>query len=165
MPPVTPMQHIPLYFDLRHIVAGQGFIAAVRMRGRATGVEDFGSIWIYGVNPGGIAEHGPDLKSAYANFRRFLVGVMSDLAEDAADFIEFRAAVSDFLEETNAESVAEWTEARDEVRKGHVPKVDLPREGDDLSAEVEVDDLSNARPPEITPAINEPAYPQERLAA
>lgn len=159
------MPHLPLYFDVRQVVAGRGFLAAVRMRGRATCMEDFGSNWVYGVNPGEIAHHGPDLKTAYANFRQFLVGVLSDIAEDAADFVEFRASVSEFLDETDAESVAEWTAARDEVRKGRVPDVDLPREHGDLRPEVTVDDLSNARPTEITPAINQPAGPQERLAA
>lgn len=159
------MPHLPLYFDVRQVVAGRGFLAAVRMRGRATCMEDFGSIWIYGVNPGGMAEHGPDRRSAYSNFRRFLVGVLSDIAEDAADFAEFRAAVTDFLEETDAESVDEWTEARREIRGGRVPEVDLPRVSEDLGPEVEVRDLSNAPATEITPAINEPHYPQERLAA
>ena len=159
------MQHLPLYFDLRQVVVGNGFLAAVRLRGRATGMEDFGSIWIYGVNPGGLADHGPDLKTAYGNFRRSLGLVLFDLAEDAADFDEFRAAVSDFLEQADAESVAEWIEARREIRSGRVPEVDFPQEGDDLEPELQVRDLSSARPSELTPDLNEIPAPQERLAA
>ena len=159
------MQHLPLYFDLRQVVVGNGFLASVRLRGRATGMEDFGSIWIYGVNPGGLADHGPDLKAAYANFRRSLGLVLFDIAEDAADFDEFRAAVSDFLDQTDAESVAEWTDARREIRGGRVPEVDFPIEGDDLEPEVQVRDLTTARSSELTPDLNEIPAPQERLAA
>lgn len=159
------MQHLPLYFDLRQVVVGNGFLAAIRLRGRATGMEDFGSIWIYGVNPGGLADHGPDLKTAYANFRRSLGLVLFDIAEDAADFDEFRAAVSDFLDQTDAESVAEWIEARREIRSGRVPEVDFPQEGDDLEPEMQIRDLTAARSSELTPDLNEIPAPQERLAA
>ena len=159
------MQNIPLYFDLREIVVGQGFIAAVRMRGRATGVEDFGSTWIYGVNPGGLADHGSDLKTAYGNFRRSLVCVLLDFAEEAADFGAFSQAVRGFLEATNSESVAEWEVARSEIREGRTPEVDLPPEKADLEPDLQVTDLSAARPADLTPAINELPEPQERLAA
>lgn len=161
---VTPMQNIPLYFDLRETVVGQGFIAAVRMQGRATAVEDFGSTWIYGVNPGGLADHGSGLKTAYGNFRRSLVCVLLDFAEEAADFGAFSEAVRDFLEATNAESVAEWDVARSEIRNGRTPEVDLPAEKADLEMSVRITDLSATRPADLTPAINE-LEPQERLAA
>ena len=164
IPAVTPMQHTPLYFDLRQVVVGNGFVAAVRLRGRATGMEDFGSIWIYGVNPGALAGHGPDLKTAWANFRHSLGLVLFDLAELAADFGAFRRALSKYLLATDRESVDEWIEARREVRGGRVPEVDFPRESDDLEPELQVRDLTTAGPSELTPDLNEVPAPQERLA-
>lgn len=159
------MQHIPLYFDLRQVVVGNGFLAAVRLRGRATGMEDFGSIWIYGVNPGGLADHGADLKTAYANFRRFLGLVMFDLGEMAADFSAFRRDLSKFVHATDRESMDEWISARREIRGGRVPEVDFPHENDDLDLELQIRDLTTAPPTELTPDLNEIPAPQERLAA
>lgn len=158
-------QHIPLYFDLREVVVGRGFIAVVRMRGRATSMEDFGSTWMYGVNPGALAEHGSDLKSAYANFRRSLIELLFDFAELADDFNAFRRAVSKHFYATDHESVDEWVAARREVRGGRVPEVDLPWEKDDLEPELHVRDLAETRRADLTPAINEQPAPQERLAA
>ena len=159
------MQRLPIYFDLRQVVVGNGFIAAVRLRGRATGTEDFGSTWIYGVNPGALADHGPDLKTAYANFRQSLGLVLFDLAELAADFGAFRRALSKYLHATDRESMDEWVEARREVRSGRVPEADFPLESDDLEPELEVRDLTAAGPSELTPDLNETPAPQERLAS
>lgn len=165
LPPVEQKQHLPLYFDLREVVVGRGFIAVVRMRGRATCVEDFGSTWIYGVNPGALAEHGSDLKAACANFRRSLIELLFDFAELAADFDTFCRAVSEHFRATDRESVDEWIEARREVRRGRVPEVDLPRESGDLEPDLQVRDLVKTRPSELTPALNEQPAPRERLAA
>lgn len=165
IPAVTPMQRLPLYFDLRQIVVGNGFVASVRLRGRATGMEDFGSIWIYGVNPGALADHGPDLETACANFRHSLGLVLFGLAELAADFGAFRRALSKYLEATDRESVDEWIEARREIRGGRMPEVDFPPESDDLEPQLQVLDLTTAGPSALTPDLNEVPAPQERLAA
>ena len=159
------MQHIPLYFDLRQVVVGNGFLAAVRLRGRATGMEDFGSIWIYGVNPGGLADHGPDLRTAYASFRRSLGLVMFDLAELADDFDAFRRDLTKYFHATDRESVDEWIAARREIRGGRVPEVDFPQANDDLDLELQIRDLTTAPLTELTPDLNEVPAPQERLAA
>lgn len=159
------MQHLPLYFDFRTFVEGQGFVAAVHMRGRATGMPDFGSYWIYGVNPGGLAEHGEEVKAAYAAFRTALTGVLFDFAEEAADFSEFQREVEVFLAETDDESVAEWIEARRAIREGAVPpNLDLRRETEDLEPELTIRNLLDpASAPTLR--INVLRADQELLAA
>lgn len=159
------MQHLPLYFEFRGFVEGRGFVAAIRMRGRATATEDFGSTWIYGVNPGGLAEHGEEVKSAYAAFRTALFGVLFDFAEEAADFSEFQREVETFLAETDDESVAEWIEARRAIREGAAaPDLDLRRETEDLQPDLTIRNLLDPASAPTLP-INVLPVEQERLAA
>lgn len=159
------MQHLPLYFDFRAFVEGRGFVAAVHIRGRATGSSDFGSYWIYGVNPGGLAEHGEELKSAYAAFRTALTGVLFDFAEEAADFSEFRREVEIFLAETDDDSVAEWIEARRAIREGAAPPdLDLRRETEDLEPDLTIRNLLDPASAQTLP-INVLRADQELLAA
>ena len=161
------MQSIPLFFRFQQVVCGKGFLAEVRFEGRATCAREFGSTWMYGVNPGALAEEGTDMKAAYANFRNALVGVLFDLAEDAGSFEEFRAAARSFYEATDRDSVVEWEEARRRVRQGADPGVD-----DDLDLRRETGEpdpcfrVIEVRPAAISPALNHFAPDQpSRLAA
>ena len=155
---------LPLYFDFREVVEGDGFIAALRMRGRVTGMRDFGSYWIYGVNPGGLAQSGDDLASAGANFRRALTEVLFDFAEEASDFDRFREEVRSFLNETDDGSTEEWVEARRQVRAGPVPEVGLRAETAELDPRLEIRNLLDpATGPE--PRLDVLPVAQEFLAA
>ena len=118
------MQHVPLYFHFEHVVFGRGFVADIRFLGRATCTREFGSTWMYGVNPGALAEEGETMQAAYANFRNALVAVFFDLAEEAGSFEAFRASARSFFEATDDESVQEWVEAREAVRAGQDPELD-----------------------------------------
>lgn len=102
---------IPLCFQFRTPVYGRGFVADVRIRGRITRVEEYGSTCIYGVNPGGLAAGGEDVNSAYLDFKSGLAATLFDLAKDANTFREFKAAAQDFIAATDDESVAEWESA------------------------------------------------------
>ena len=165
------MNNIPLFFRFEHIVFGRGFLADVRFLGRATctredGSED-GSAWMYGVNPGALAEEGNDMKSAVANFREALTGVLFDLAEGSGSFEEFRAAAQSFYEATDAESVAEWEEARQAIREGADPDLDpgldLRRETGDSGPDFKVVEVL---PSDVSPALNHfPADQPSQLAA
>ncbi len=146
------MQRLPLYFDLRVVAAGGRFLASVGMRGRITCEEEFGSTWMYGVNPGGLAENGEDLESACANFRRALTEIIGDSARQAADFGEFRADVEEFLLGTTEDLVDEWVSARQRIRAGSVPNLGLPQETADLGPVLHLLDLTRrgARRPAVT---------------
>lgn len=131
------MQKIPLYFDLREVVKGRTFVVTVRMRGRITGVaEGDGSVWMYGVNPAGLAVPGEDLKSAYAGFRRALGTTLTDFADWAQDFTQFRDELEAFFRCTADDIVSEWSAARQEIRDGFVPVLDWRRETADLEPEL-----------------------------
>ena len=158
------MQMLPLYFDLREVVEGDGFVAALRMRGRVTGMPEFGSYWIYGVNPGGLSENGDDLVSAKANFRRALTEVLFDLADRASDFAGFEGAVRAFLNGTNEDIVEEWSEARRKIQAGPVPEVGLRPETAELDPFLTIRNVLDRETAGSMP-INELPDPPERLAA
>ena len=160
------MQHIPLYFRFEQVVFGRGFVADICFLGRATCTREFGSTWMYGVNPGALAEEGETMQSAYANFQNALVGVFFDLAEEADDFEAFRAAARSFFEATDDESVREWVEAREAVRAGQDPELDS---GLDLRKETEEADSGFAvvevGPAEVVPGLNHFVPHQPNLLA
>ncbi len=151
---------IPLYFQFRTPVYGQGFVADVRIRGRITCVKEYGATCIYGVNPGGLAAGGEDVNSAYLDFKSGLAATLFDLAKDANTFREFKAAAQDFIAATDDESVAEWESARSEIRAGATPAecADLRRETEALPAEIAVERL---QPSKSSPALN----PEPKTAA
>lgn len=157
------MQKIPLYFDLEKIVNGGTFTAAVRLRGRITAVDEGdGSVWMYGVNPAGLACPGEDLQSAYAGFRRALGTTLTDFAERAPDFAQFRDELEAFFGGTAEDLVSEWSAARQEIRDGFVPESDFCRETADLEPELAI---RNPGAPDaaVAPSNEEPA--PARLAA
>lgn len=122
------MQKLPIYFDFKVRISGRPFGADVRIRGRVTCVEEFGAVWMYGVNPGSLAERGHDVQSAYEAFRQGVAEVLCDLAESAPDFESFREAATAFVATTNRASVTEWETARQAIRRGAAAQVDLRRE-------------------------------------
>ena len=160
------MQHIPLYFRFEQVVFGRGFVADIRFLGRATCTREFGSTWMYGVNPGALAEEGETMQSAYANFRNALVGVFFDLAEESDGCEAFRAAARSFFEGTDDESVREWVEAREAVRAGQDPELDG---GLDLQKETGEPDAGFAvvevHPAEVVPDLNHFVPHQPHLLA
>ena len=160
------MQSIPLYFRFEQAIFGRGFIADVRFLGRATCRREFGSTWMYGVNPGALAEEGETMQSAYLNFRNALVGVFFDLAEEAEGLDAFRAAARSFFEATDAVSVREWVEAREAVRAGNGPELDsgldLRRETGEPGSGFAVIEVL---PGEVAPRLNHFAPNQVNLLA
>ena len=116
------MNRYPLYFRFDEMVLGNGFVAGVRVDGQATAeVQEDGSVWIFGVYPGGLADVGPDLTAAFSAFRQAFRTVLVDIALEKRTFKAFKAEVERFVHETNNEAVAEWEEARRMVRAGHRP--------------------------------------------
>lgn len=151
------MQKSPLYFDLREVVKGRTFVVTVRMRGRITGVDEGdGSVWMYGVNPAGSACPGEDLKSAYAGFRSALGTTLTDFADRAQDFAQFRDELEAFFLGTADDIVSEWSSARQEIRDGSVPELDWRRETADVEPELRFRSPGERDAP-AAPADEEPA--------
>ena len=68
-------------------------------------IEDRGTgedVWIYGVNPGGLAAKGPNQKEAAEEFRASYRTVLIDLAEECIDFDAFKNQVEKFYWSTCA---------------------------------------------------------------
>ena len=135
------MREIPLFFNLVVELFGPQFAARVRVRGRITSVDEFGSTWMYGVNPA-LSAHGEGIPGAWAAFRQRIAETLSDLAEITADFSAFEEAAAAFITATDDESVAEWEAARQAIRDGAIPAIDLQHETGDIPPGVEVTELA-----------------------
>ena len=78
---------------------------------------DGGAIETLGPAPVEVA-HGAEAAQAAAGQAALEAAVLFDLASEAPDFCDFRASAGRFFEETDAETVAEWEAAREDVRAG-----------------------------------------------
>lgn len=107
---------LPLLFKFQKIIFGNGFIAGVRMSGRAMLVEDGEEVWINGVNPSTLAGGGRTREEAFADFRRGWSQVLVDIAAECKSLEEFRARASEFLAAETEEITAEWCNALKELR-------------------------------------------------
>lgn len=122
------MKNYPLLCGFREMVAGDGFLASVAIDGRALGVqEDDGTWWIYGVNPGAIAETGATLAEAHAALLRAFKAYTLDVASESKDFAAFDREVRRFFEQGDQETRAEWEAAVVEVRAGRLDLDPLPK--------------------------------------
>ena len=132
------MTRYPLLCSFQEFVPGRGYVAGVKMAGRALATEEAQEWWIYGVNPGGIAESGRTLIEAHAQLRASLRRYLSDVAHDAADFEAFKTEVERFFNETDAESIAEWEAAVADVRSGKTNLDELAKAPADAERSVKV---------------------------
>jgi hypothetical protein len=136
------MKRFPLFFRFDEMVLGNGFVAGVRVDGRATAeVQDDGSVWIFGVYPGAMAEGGPDLSTAFALFRLMYRRYLVDVAVESSTFLEFQAEVERDFFESSPEAIAEWEEARRLVRAGNQPVESMPRDTTDRPLQIVVANL------------------------
>lgn len=118
-------QQYPLLCGFRGLAAGKSFIATVAASGRALATcEDDGVWWMYGVNPGGIAQSGATLQEAHKNLGATFGTYLADVAAEAENFESFHAEVERFFKATNGPTEAEWSAAVAAVRAGKIN--DLP---------------------------------------
>jgi len=117
-------EHYPLIFTYRDLVEGMGFLAEVVAEGRVLAVtEGPDSYWMFGVNPGGLAEGAKSTAETQRLFREAYRAVLFDLIAESKDFAEFKAKAESFFRETNEAVEAEWKTAVTAIRQGKV-KVD-----------------------------------------
>jgi hypothetical protein len=118
---------LPLMFSFRHTLFGNGYAVEVRVQnGRALCVREDDAVWLYGVNPGGMAAYGNDPDEARASFRETFSRVLFDLANEAGDFADFERKVNAFFGETNEGYEGEWLAAVKRVREQHISATGLP---------------------------------------
>lgn len=127
------MNHCPLIFNFTEKVEGDGFMADVKMRGRILWVKEGGEMWMYGVQPGGVAACGKgegatylEFRQTYLEFRRTLQGVLFDISIDSPDYNSFQRKIRRFFKEVSKPTEEEWWEAVREAREGRIKVEDMP---------------------------------------
>jgi hypothetical protein len=125
----STMSRVPLLFTFRDRIVGMGFSARVESFGRVLGVAEGPSdVWIYGVEPGGLAASGTSPKEALEAFRQAFTEVLHDFAADARSFEEFRESIQQFFSAVNAPNEKDWLDAVAAVRAGKLDLGDMRKE-------------------------------------
>lgn len=130
----------PLLFTFVDKVEGNGFLAGIKVHGRLLAVEEPGTWWMYGVNPGGLAACGETRVEAYTELRQALMQVLFDIATESKDFYAFRKAAKDFFDETNTPHLKEWEAAREQVRAGNITLDGIRTETAESPRRIEIDE-------------------------
>jgi hypothetical protein len=139
------MNVFPLIYGFRELVAGAGFYAGVKVDGSALLKKEQDGWWMYGVQPGGIAERGETEYEAYLRFKQSFREVLADSATLCSSFDAFRAEVELLGRQVNDGWAAEWNQAREALRRGDLQPVgamaDLPRKTGEVDAGIAVVEL------------------------
>ena len=149
----------PVLFTYRDVVIGAGYVAHVEASGRFL-IEDKESgedVWIYGVNPGGLAANGPSQKEAAEEFRSSYRTVLIDLAEESIDFDAFKSQVETFYRSTCEATEQDWQEAVIRVRNGEIDSDWLVKKPAERECNIKVTCIASNRPePQIDakPSMN-----------
>jgi hypothetical protein len=152
----------PVLFTYRDVVIGAGYVAHVEASGRFL-IEDRGTgedVWIYGVNPGGLAAKGPGQEEAAEEFRASYRTVLIDLAEESVDFDAFKNQVENFYWSTCEATEKDWQGAVTRVRKGEIDSDWLAKKPAEHEYKIKVTCIASDRPqPQIdaNPSMNSPS--------
>ena len=147
---------LPLIFTYRDLVYGAGILADVRVRGRVLAVTEPDGVWMYGVNPGGLAASGATVPEAHAAFRRSFRAVLFDIAEDASGFDDFAEQARRFVNEAAAPVEVAWQEAVEAHRSSRFVLGIAARDMEKLPAETPISvDIVLKTQADFTTALNE----------
>jgi hypothetical protein len=150
----VPMKAWPLFMNCRVPVSGNGFRAGVTIKSRGLLVlEDDGDgeeYHLYGVNPGGLCSRGATPEEANNDFMVTLRAAMFDIADEAADFNDFKLQVESLLAATNDFYEKRWQESLALVRKNALNLPGAPRESGDTQPSVTVVALGEPKPADNT---------------
>jgi hypothetical protein len=114
------MERYSLLFTFKEVIYGKGFLALVVARGRALMAQEYDKWWLYGVQPGGMADSGQEIFEAQLNFRAAFKNILLDFAAESENFKEFEKAAKGFFNTIDAEDEKEWIKAREAIRSGKV---------------------------------------------
>ena len=111
----------PVLFTLHEVVSGNGFLAGVAVEGRGSLVhEEDEGWWLYGVEPGGLAENGDSPQEAHLKFVEDFRKVLFDVASDAPSFDDFESEVVRILCQLNEPEAERWERAVKAIRAGEI---------------------------------------------
>jgi hypothetical protein len=129
----------PLIFTYRGTILGKGFVANIEFQGRVLACPESTGVWVYGVNPGAIAVSAPTLEATNIELRKVITQLFIDFAQEAPTFGRFKAAVEEFVHESDSDSDTEWQNARLAVKDGRVATPsDLPKDHAEATCSVTV---------------------------
>lgn len=122
------MNDHPLIFKFKGVLQTPAFVAGITVEGHVLAtLEEDGQWWLYGVNPGGMAQCGATLDQAYANFRTFFKGIVEDMAAEASSFEAFKVDLAKFIADTDSEDGARWAKARAELKAGQAAEASFSK--------------------------------------
>ncbi len=115
-----PAASYPLLFKVGELVMGDGFLARVEGRGRVllTQDADDNEWWVYGVEPGAIAQGGATPQEANLRFNKGLREILYDLSKRAGTFNRFKADVESFFCAIDEVEASRWDGALESLRDG-----------------------------------------------
>lgn len=152
------------------LVAGNGFIAHVSIRGRCLLEEtDEEFVSILGVNPGAVAGDGANSGEAYRDFLERVRLIVFDLADEAPGFEQFEESVIQFVEQTNGPNEDLWRAAVSRVRAGEIDLEGVRREDADSAVSIEIELVTMDADEDCTPkqpirsSLNEPGVTQDEF--
>ena len=108
----------PLFFSYTDLIDVAGVRVTVEARGRCLMALRDEEWWIEGVEPGGLAAFGEIPQQALVEFRHTWFQVLEDIAHGKASVKDFEVEVAQMIGQLNEAADAEWTEARDQIRRG-----------------------------------------------
>jgi len=155
------VKEYPLLFTYYQPVVGRGFVAEVVCHGRALMVEESAGEWfVYGVEPGGLAESGATPQEAHAFFREAYRAALFLFAEQSGSLTDFERQVARFFAQRDEEDAARWEAARLAIGEGvsvDAPFDCLSREKAERPRGVEVRRRLDGEQPAslLTPDLNE----------
>jgi hypothetical protein len=136
------MNVFPLIYGFRELVAGAGFVAGVTVDGCALLKKEEDGWWLYGVQPGGIAERGDTEYEAYLRFKQSFREVLADSAALYESFDAFKEDLEKLAAQVNGARATEWNATRQAVRNGELKPegtlADLPRVTADVHVGIRV---------------------------
>lgn len=124
-----PGETWPLLFTYAYLVDSESFRATVKINGAllATINPADGRCWLDGVYPGGAAAGGTGVDDAYANFTKFIAGIIDDMADDCGTLAAFEEWLRSFVMSTDQLTLGSWQEGVLKVRSnapGSPPKLE-----------------------------------------
>ncbi len=147
----------PLLFTIRELISGNGFLAGVIGQGRClmTNEGEEEGWWMYGVQPGGIAESGQTPQETHLRFVVALRNALADMAAQSPSFDVFRESARSFFCEIDCEDDERWKAGVAKVRSGcevEEPLSSLPRQKAETPCGLEVLEVSERV--QVTPQWN-----------
>jgi len=123
------MLSYPLYFTFKGVIPCKDSKALLVAKARVLMTIEDDEVWLYGVQPGGMAAFGKSRQEAFVNFRVAFANILVDIESEAANGEEFDQAARRFFHDIDKQDAKVWEESREGIRSG---KINPPNDLDNL---------------------------------